>query len=245
MGLFDFLSNKPTPRKIAKAQKVILNEHHQQQVRQESLEQLAAWGTDEALAALVKRLGTNFRDSIKNETEKKWVHDILLHTFGPRSIGPLENFIRSDQTISAAIRTLDKLMPEEELIGLLVTTLTGYSPEDHRTIDARLQLVEALVDHDDDERIVPATIPYLLDHDDDVRMKAMDLLQEKVDPKHTLHAEVVDQFVAVMKDPEASGRITRRAADGLIELGAKLEGRDLDDYIPDGYQLQGPTLSRH
>ncbi len=29
------------------------------------------------------------------------------------------------------------------------------------------------------------------------------------------------------------------------KLGAKLESRDLDDYIPDGYQLQGPTLSRH
>ena len=55
MGLLDFLSNKPTPSKIARATKRMLNEHHQQQVRQEALEELAAYGTPEAVASLVRR----------------------------------------------------------------------------------------------------------------------------------------------------------------------------------------------
>ena len=68
MGLFDFLSNDPV-KKVERLSKKILNEHHQQQVRQEALDELVSIGSTEAITALIKRLGVNFRDTIKNEQE--------------------------------------------------------------------------------------------------------------------------------------------------------------------------------
>ncbi len=239
MGLFDFLSKDPSKR-IPRLEKKILDQHQQQQVRQESLDELVSIGNEEAIGSLVKRLGTNFRDSIKNEQEKRWVHETLVNHFGQQAIGPLAQFIGSNQTISAAIRTLAELVEQKALIELLVDTLTSYDPKDHRSIEARLQLVDALADLED-PRIVPAVIPYALDHDDDVRVKVIELLEARVTKESAEYAAVVEQFVAVLQDALASGRITRRAADALSALGADLSAQatDLTDFVPDGYRF-GP-----
>ncbi len=239
MGLFDFFSNKPTPKKIEKISARMLNEHHQTQVRQEAIEELIAFGTPEAIGALVRRLGTNFRDTIKNEQEKRYIDQVLVERFGERSITPLETYVRTEQTISAAIRTLAKLVDEEWLVGLCVDTLGQYSPTDHRSIDPKLQLVDALADHPDDPRVVPAVMPHVLDHDDDIRVKAMDLLESKVGKDHPQYGEVVEALVKAMKDPLASGRITRRAARALGGLDADFSDRreELEEFVPDGYSI--------
>lgn len=239
MGLFDFLSSKPTPKKIEKISKRMLNEHHQQQVRQEAIEELIAFGTPEAISALVRRLGTNFRDTIKNEQEKRYIDQVLVGTFGDQAITPLEQYVRTEQTISAAIRTLAKLVSEEWLVGLCVDTLSNYAPQDHRTADPKLQLIDALADYPDDPRVVPAVMPHALDHDDDIRVKAMDLLEERVDAKHPQYDAVVETLVAVLKDALASGRIVRRAARALGALDVDLSDRreELEEFVPDGFEL--------
>ncbi len=237
MGLFDFFVRGTKVERLAKR---MLNEHHQQQVRQESLEELVSIGTPEAISALIRRLGVNFRDSIKNEQEKRWVSQVLADRFGAESIDPLIDFISSDQTISAAILVLEKLIDADRLVGLLIQILESYAPEDHRSISARLQLMDALSDHQDDERIVPAILPYTADHDDDVRIKVMELLQDRVkDPSHPQFSETVAHLVAVVDDPEASGRLQRRASESLIILKADLSAwaEDLREILPDGYRI--------
>jgi HEAT repeat protein len=238
MGLFDFLSNKPTSGKIQRASKRMLNEHHQQQVRQEALHELAGYGTPEAIEALVKRLSVSFRDTIKNEQEIRWVSDTLVQQFGPQAVEPLIAAIKSEQFISSSIMALGRLISEEKLVGLLVETLSGYEPQDHRTIEPRMQLVDALSDHDD-ERVLPAMLPYAMDHDDQVRVKAIGLLEHRVDAQHALYPQVVEQLVTVIEDPEASGRITRTAADALLRLKADVAAfaERLDGILGDGYSL--------
>ena len=238
MGFFSDLFAKDSPKKIAKLEKRILDQHQQTQVRQESLDELVSIGTPEALGSLVRRLGFNFRDSIKNEQEKRWVHNTLVQHFGPRAIGPLTKFISNEQTISAAIRTLGELVDESALVELLVTVLTGYDPQDHRSIEARMQIVDALADIQD-PRVVPAVIPYALDHDDDVRIKSMDLLHERVGKGHDHYDAVAAVLVEVLKDPMASGRITRRAAEALVSLEADISAQatDLAEFVPEGYRF--------
>jgi len=239
MGLFDIFSSKPTPKKIDKISKRMLNEHHQQQVRQEAIEELIAFGTDDAISALVRRLGTNFRDTIKNEQEKRYIDQVLVEHFGERAITPLETYVRTEQTISAAIRTLSKLVDEEWLVGLCVDTLGNYAPGDHRTIDPKLQLVDALADYPEDPRVIPAVLPYALDHDDDIRVKTMDLLEERVAKAHPQYDETVQTLLEAMKDPLASGRIARRAARALGGLEADLSSlrEELEEFVPDGFTL--------
>jgi HEAT repeat protein len=236
MGLFDFFS---TGGKIERAAKRMLNEHHQQPVRQEALEELAANGSPEAIGALVRRLGVNFRDTIKNEQEKRWVSDTLVERFGERAVEPLLSFLGQEQVVSSAIQVLARLISAERLVGLLVETLAGYAPEDHRTMEARMQLVDALSDHLEDERALPALLPYTGDHDDQIRVKVIGLLAQHVRAGHALYGIAIERLVAVLEDPEASARITRAAAEALISLDADLSGSAaaLAETMPDGYRL--------
>jgi HEAT repeat protein len=237
VGLFDLFSRNPS-RRIEKLAGRMLNEHHQAQVRQESLEELAAMDTPEAATALIRRLGVNFRDTIVNEQEKKWVSDTLVEKYGERAVEPLIAFIRNEQSVSAAIRVLARLVGPERLVDVLVTTLQSHAPQDHRTITARVQLVDALADLDD-PRILPAVVPYLHDHDDDVRIKVCEALETKAKPGADGFDAAVDGLAAVLKDATASSRIRRRAAEALRVIGADLGERraDLAEWIPEGYAL--------
>lgn len=238
MGLFDFLSSKPTPAKIEKIMKRMLNEHHQAQVRQESMMELADIGTPLAIEALVRRLGVNFKDTIINEQEKRWVADTLVDRFGSQSIEALLAFIKKEQNVSLAVRTLARLVTKDRLVAALLEALKGYAPSDHRTIHAKMQLVDALEAHDD-AAIIPALLPHLQDHDDDVRIKVVELLEAKA-PKHpALRPEVDAAFVALLLDAEAAGRILRRAAEASAVLGVEVgEARTkLTGQLPDGFTL--------
>lgn len=240
MGLFDMFSKKETPAKVDKLTKRFLNEHQQQPIRQEALEELASYQIPEAITGLIKRLGVNFKDTIVNEQEKNWVSSVLVERYGDQATPHLVQCIRQDQTISAVIAVLGRLEPEEVFVGHLVDALQSRAPKDHRTIDARLQIVDALSDHDD-PRVVPTLVPYLDDHDDDVRIKVMDVLerQAKAEPA------VVEGLVGVLTDPEASGRLTRRAAAVLAHLGADLTPytAQLDELVPEGFALSNNRLT--
>ena len=236
MGFFDLFSNKPTPAKIAKLKKKMLNEHQQQPIRQESIDELAAFGTDDALRALVTRLGVNFKDTIKNEQEKKYVADLLVEHFGPKAVPAMTQYIRDEQSISAVIIALGRLLPEQGMRELILDTLSKYAPSDHRSINARLQLVDALMDHEG-ETVVEGVI-LTIDHDDDVH-RVMDLLDGRFSKEGPHYEAVVNALVEVLQDPLASGRITRKAASLLQLVDANLtKHRDaLEDFVPDGYTL--------
>lgn len=239
MGWFDSFIRKPTPARIDKMAKRMLNEHHQQQVRQESLDELVSYGTPEAIRALLQRLGVNFRDTIVNEQEKNWVSDTIVEQFAEESIGPLVDFVMTEQTISAAIRTLARLIGEERLTQVCLDALRARDPKDHRTIAARVQLVDALSDLSADE-IVDALMPNLADHDDDVRVKVIETLETRVAKAGKVRkAPVAEGLVEVLKDPLASGRITRRAAEALANIDADVgtHALELTDVLPDGWAI--------
>ena len=170
---------------------------------------------------------------------------MLVQQFGADAVEPLTGYIRTEMTISAAILALAKLISAEALVGLLVDTLSGYAPDDHRSIDAKLQLIDALADLED-ERVVPAVTPHAMDHDDDVRIKVMGLIDTRVTPGHERYDTVVAALIEVLKDPHASGRITRRAAESLQVLDANLadQAEALADLVPDGYTFDGAKIKR-
>ena len=163
----------------------MLNEHQQQQVRQEAMQELVNMDTPEAISALIRRLGVNFRDTIKNEQEKRWVHDTLVDYFKDRAIEPLIAFIRTDHSISAAVLVLRKLCTEEMVEALLCEVLSSYRPDDHRTFEVRLQLVDALSDAPTTAAMA-ACLPYLVDHDDGVRLKVLEFIDGKIGREHEL-----------------------------------------------------------
>jgi HEAT repeat protein len=241
MGLFDFFSTNINKR-IDKAKRVMLNEHHQSTVRQEAIQELVGYDHEDAIAALVERLGHNFRDTIKNEQERQWIRHFLVEKFQDRSIEPLKNFITGNQSISGAIVTLKELITEEDLTTFLLDLLQSYEPQDHRSTEARLQLIDAL-----DEQsgyFVEILLPYTLDHSDDIRIKVINLLEEQIRGVEGDHDAVIRALISVMTDPYATGRIVRSAANALIRMQANLKeyASLIQDDVPDQYSFKKGVL---
>jgi len=242
MGLFDFLSSSPE-KKIDKAKQVMLNEHHQHQVRQQAIYDLGQFDNELAVQALIERLGVNFRDTIKNEQERGWIRHLLVEQFQERAIEPLREFIRDTQTsarsVSGAVQVLRELITDEDLTTFLIEILSQHQPKDHRTVELRLQLIDALEEQEAD--IVAAILPYTIDHSDDIRIKVINLIEERLRGIEGEHREIISALLKAMNDPFASGRTARAAAQAIVRMGASLESftDEVDvDLLPEGYKIE-------
>lgn len=246
MGLFDIFSSSPE-KKAEKAKKVMLNEHHQHQVRQQAIYDLGQLNDEHAAHALIERLGVNFRDTIKNEQEREWVRHLLVEQFGERAIEPLKEFVVETQTsarsVSGAIQVLCELISDEALTEFLIERLQALKPSDHRSVETRHQLIDALEDREGD--IIPVISAYTVDHSDDIRIKVINLIEQRLRGVEGEHREVISALLQAMMDPLASGRTSRAAANAIIKMGASLNSfsDELDsEFIPDGYQLKNGYL---
>lgn len=239
MGFFDLFSSKPTPKKIEKAKNVMLNEHHQLQVRQDAIHELIQYGTDDAIHALIERLGVNFRDTTKNEQEQSWIQQVLVEHFKDRSIELLKKFVMESEgkSLSRTIYTLKSLIGQEEMTEFLITSLERFNPKDHRTVETRLQIIDALDEQPGE--IIQSVLPYVMDHNDDVRVKVINLIEDRIIGIEGDHVYIIKAFIEAMTDPYAGGRITRAVAQSLIRLEANLSdyADEIKDQMPEGYRL--------
>jgi len=239
MGLFDIFSSSPE-KKIEKTKKVMLNEHHQAQVRQGAIYDLMNNEHPAAIDALVERLGVSMRDTIQNEKEQGWVHDILVDRCKEKAVEPLKSYIKENLLISKAILALKELISEEELNSFLCEVLSSYDAKDHRSVDARQNLVDALSDLPTSPLAV--FLPYTLDHSDDVRVKVINTIQERLsageEPEGAAQA-----LVEALSDPFASGRTMRAAGRALVTL--KLDVSAFAEQLEtlEEFELSGTQLT--
>lgn len=248
MGLFDFLSSSPE-KKANKAKAVMLNEHHQHQVRQQAIYDLGQLDDEHALRALIERLGVNFRDTIKNEQERGWVRHLLVEQFSERAISPLKEFIEgasaTNQSVSGAAQVLRELIDEDDLVVFLIQVLNQHPPKDHRAVDIRQQLIDALEERaEHHEEIIQALLPYVVDHSDDIRIKVINIIEERLRGLEGDHNEVIEALINAMTDPFASGRTARASAQALTRMRALLTPftAQLEGQLPEGYQLANGYL---
>ena len=245
MGLFDLFSSSPE-KKIDKAKQVMLNEHHQHQVRQQATYDLSQFDNDLAARALIERLTVNFRDTIKNEQERGWVRSVLTEQFQERAIEPLKEALdgaaQNAYSVSGIIQVLRDLITEDALTALLIDTLSALSAKDHRSVELRMQLIDALDEQEGE--ITDALLPFTVDHSDDIRIKVINLIEERLRGEEGDHSKVISALISAMTDPFASGRTARASAQALIRMGANLEPfiEELSDQVPEDYKLEGGYL---
>lgn len=248
MGLFDFFSSSPE-KKINKSKQVMLNEHHQHQMRQQAIYDLAQFDNDLAAKALIERLTVNFRDTIKNEQERAWVRNILVEQYQDRAILPLKESLgeaaNASYSVSGIIQVLRALVSEVDLTTLLVDSLKAIPPKDHRRVELRQQLIDALDEQSGE--IVSALLPYTVDHSDDIRIKVINLIEERIRGEEGDHSTVIEALVSAMMDPFASGRTARAAAKALIRMQAKLDAfiEEIADDLPEGFTLNNGYLKEN
>ena len=124
---------------------------------------------------------------------------------------------QSAYSVSGIIQVLRDLIPSDALTGLLVESLGALSAKDHRSVELRMQLIDALDEQEGE--ITTALLPFTVDHSDDIRIKVINLIEERLRDEEGDHIEVIKALISAMTDPFASGRTARASAQALILWG--------------------------
>jgi HEAT repeat protein len=209
---------------LEKAVKDLMEPFAQSDVRRAAISTLFSMATAESYTEVLKRFNYSANGSIADEAEKLDLVDYCVGA-GEDMIGPLKEHIKVEKALAFPIRALSQLVAREELLAVLVDSLTVKAPLDHRTSEAKRALVIAVGDygnHDQDAVL----FPYLDDHSDDVQMQTIEALERLCAPSScTALAEVcsVDTHAA---------RIQHRAARALMALGVPVK-KQYERFMPE------------
>jgi HEAT repeat protein len=194
------------------------NKLSQQADRWGALEALKKDGSDEALAGLCKRWSITSQKAIEDEQEKAWVVDVLVAN-GAGSLGPLVAYMKTAETLSYALRALEKIGDHDKILEiadeLFATEQPGYVRMPDRRIDI-LRWFGEWKGATDDERVSRLT-PYVTDFDENSRFAAIDGMASAEPEK------IVEPLVTALTRPdEESGRIKRHIVEILAKAKAPL-----------------------
>ncbi|MEL6547222.1 MAG: hypothetical protein AAFQ82_21540, partial [Myxococcota bacterium] len=174
MGLMGLFGKGPmSEKKIDKVAKLASNPFAQPDVRMREMQRLLQDGSEYAYRGLLKRFAANANGQIADEDEKQWLEDAVVDV-GERIRSPLEAFIRQNKTLSYALRAYERIFGLQESVGFFLAALEAHGPDAYRQSEAKQQLTLALIEHIDDERVLPGLLPFVEDHSDDVRWAVLD-----------------------------------------------------------------------
>jgi len=207
-----FASKGPTEKAISKQKKRVREQYAQTEYRQEAMEKLLSWDTDESLNAVLERFNVVVQSPHYDEEEKLWLCEELKKT-GDRGKEAIIRFISRSNEVTYAILALEKVSDShEEYVGLLIKSLKKRSPEDHRSLQAKKEIIKALADDVTPENITEI-LPYLNDHNDDVQCTVADMIVSSKAEKY------YGNLLEVAYEDQRSGRVMRHAALLVSELG--------------------------
>jgi hypothetical protein len=234
MGFMDLFSKGPlSEAKISKIAKLAANPYAQPDVRMREMQRLLVEGTPAALRGVLKRFAATAQGHIADEDEKKWLEDELVET-GEDALGPLGDYIGSEENLTYALRAYRRIAGPERAVGFFLDVLKRYGPEDYRSGEAKLQLIWQLADDLADPRVLPALCSFLLDHSDDVRWAAMDIMVRGAEQKllgAEVRAEAAMHLGHMVTADDTGPRIQRRAAELLADLEWEAPG-EVDNLVP-------------
>ncbi|HWV37436.1 MAG TPA: HEAT repeat domain-containing protein [Vulgatibacter sp.] len=233
MGLFD-LFGRSSKDKEAKRIRDLTKKAHEKYgdpaMRSRALEGLRDIGTPEAIAALIQRFTVHLEPGITDAEEKEYVFGMVTG-FGEKAVQPLVDFLRRSDSVAWALRCLEELVPQDELVGILTDLLHKLSQEYARDPEKKVVLINRLVTIRD-ERIPKAVEPFLEDPSDEVVTAALTNLVEQ---GSTSSAGAIAACLVGAEAP----RVRAGAAAALADLGAPIEANreEVQAKLPAGFQL--------
>lgn len=172
MGILDIFGGGSPEEKARKLKVRATQRYGDKATRQKALMQLGEIKHPEAVRALMARFTITVDPQTTDTEEKEHVFD-LVKAFGADAVEPVKEFLhKSDSASSWAIRVLEALVPEQELVGICVDTLTRIGNEYTRDPEKKTVLIHYLSERTDD-RIAPALVPFLDDPSDEVKLSAI------------------------------------------------------------------------
>jgi hypothetical protein len=171
MAFLGIFGKKTDAAGIRKHADRVANKRAQAYDRWESIQALAQMKTTESAAALLPRFTFYVEPSITDQEEKDAVFSALVDT-GAAAIDPVFAFMRRADSISWAIKILDKIATNDLVVGQLLDLLGGMDTEYQRDPERKNQILSTLAERTD-PRIEEAVVRFLGDMNETVRFNTV------------------------------------------------------------------------
>lgn len=237
MALFGLLgSDKPTEKNIAKQVTKIRERYAQPEYRRAAMDQLLEWGTPEALDGVLSRFGVVVQSPHWDEEEKRWLVEEFAD-LGEPGVEALCRFLARDNNVTFAAKALRRLVDQERFKEEIIKALKARDPEDHRTVQAKQDLIALLGELDSDD-LGDVVLPYLDDHADDVQCAAIDVVESQ--GGEAARARLIEMITEDLH----SARVLRHAAGAVSRLKLSIDPeKPLAPAVTEDYVVKDGTLA--
>ena len=216
MGILDFLGGSG-PAKALKLKAKVMQKYGDPVSRQKAIQQLGELQFPEAVTVLLSRFTITVEPQTTDADEKEQAFE-LVRSRGAAAVPSVTDFLaRTDLASSWAVRLLTELLPEPEVVAVLVAQLHTLAQGYTRNPEKRLVLLNWLFGKDD-PRIAPTVLPFLEDMADDVRIAALRTLGP------LKHPPAREPMLQLLTAPETGRRVQVAAIEALAESGFGVQG---------------------
>jgi hypothetical protein len=221
MGLFDLFKggskaggeDKPKASPAAKWANVAADKRAQNYDRQEAIQQLAAMGTADAAAALLRRFTFIMDPSITDQEEKEAAFAGIVRA-GRDAIEPIRAFVAKAESLAWPMRVMEDIVSEEEFVDELLLWLSRWDTEYAKFIDPKVQILVALEERKSDQasKVRAEVERFLLDVNEVARFHAVGALLAQEE------SEAIPALLECLVNEE-SVRVKHRILDGFLARG--------------------------
>ena len=233
MGFLNDLFDKEARRKkrIENLTKKAGQKFGQAEDRVAALHALRDEDGEDAIRGLVKRFAATTDNKLHDQDEKKLVSDMLVD-IGPEAIPIIREFLRKETEVTWALKTLRRMVPQNEWIGHVLEMLGETTSED--TDPEKICQIASVLHEQKDARVAPAIARLLSDLDDTVRFAAIETLATLGD-----EAARAPLLEALARPDEESNRVIHRIVEVFRESGWEVKGhrKAVEERLPEHYYL--------
>lgn len=235
LGIFGKKSDAAGIRKHADR---VANKRAQAYDRWESIQALGNMRSQEAVAALLPRFTFYVEPSITDQEEKDAVFNGIVEA-GALGIEPVVAYMKKVDSISWAIKILDKVAPPELVVGHLLALLDTMDIEYQRDPERKNQILSTLAERKD-PRIEAAVGRFLGDMNETVRFNTVAALSAQ--------AAVASQSQAIIAClcAEDSVRVRNRIFEALsiAKISVKPQEELVKAKLTANYVLDGSGVPK-
>jgi hypothetical protein len=238
MSLFGLFGKKSDSSQLKKWAERTANRRAQPPDRFEAIQALVSLRSSEAVEALLPRFTFYVDPSITDQDEKEMAFDGVVAA-GDAAIEPVVAFLGKADSISWALKILDRILSPEAVVEKLLAVLAGMDTEYERDPQRKIQILATLEERSD-PRVAEAAVRFVEDANETVRFHAAGAVLAQGDAEAQRTA-LLRCFCA-----EASVRVRNRILDGFAARGWNVGdmSAEVTSRLPAGYSLDRQGIPR-
>ncbi len=217
MGLFDIFGGGTPAEKAQRLKKKVTEKYGDAAARQKAIADLVKLESPDTVPVLMARFTLVVDPQTTDADEKQTVFDAIVAMDDSAVPKVVEFLTRSDAASSWALKILDEVLEEPQVIGIVTDELRRLGAEYTRDPEKKEVLLHFL-EGKTDPRIADAALALVKDMSDDVKMAALRTVGALKDPKAR------EPILELLLHDETAKRVQTRCVEVLHQTGFDVSG---------------------